>query len=195
MSVDEYNRFVDEYNAIAERHDKHSTTADGKPVENTGDSYRLVKITDDILPSNSIGNPDNYLSTIRDGEYISQGSYALGHNGGYTTSEFSYEIEETYSATFAHGFHFELEGVLGGNTLGLGGFVALSLQKTYGYGNATINGNGTGGTVANIVPSNYSESEQEALKMYGFNWRCAMWKRSLMTCTSVLAVWVLLLFW
>lgn len=184
LSVDEYNRFVDEYNALAERHDSKGTTADGKPIESLGDSYRLVKITDDILPSNSIGNPDNYLSTIRDGEYISQGSYALGHNGGYTTSEFSYEIEETYSATFAHGFHFELEGVLGGNTLGLGGFVALSLQKTYGYGNATINGNGTGGTVANIVPSNYSESEQEALKMYGFNWRCAMWKKSLMTDAS-----------
>lgn len=184
LSVDEYNRFVDEYNALAERHDSQGTTADGKPIESIGDSYRLVKITDDILPSNSIGNPDNYLSTIRDGEYISQGSYALGHNGGYTTSEFSYEIEETYSATFAHGFHFELEGVLGGNTFGLGGFVALSLQKTYGYGNATINGNGTGGTVANIVPSNYSESEQAALKMYGFNWRCAMWKRSLMTDAS-----------
>lgn len=184
LSVDEYNRFVDEYNALAERHDSQGTTAEGESIESLGDSYRLVKITDDILPSNAIGNPENYISTIRDGEYISQGSYALGHNGGYTTSEFSYEIEENYSATFAHGLHFELEGVLGGNTFGLGGFAALSLQKTFGYGNATINGNGTGGTVANIVPSNYSESEQAALKMFGFNWRCAMWKRSLMTDAS-----------
>jgi hypothetical protein len=37
--------------------------------------------------------------------------------------------------------------------------------------------------VANIIPSNYSQSEQETLKRYGFNWRCALWKKSLMTDT------------
>jgi hypothetical protein len=35
--------------------------------------------------------------------------------------------------------------------------------------------------VANIIPSNYSEGEQETLKLYGFNWRCALWNKCLMT--------------
>ena len=184
LSVEEYNRFVDEYNALAERHDREGIAADGTPLEKVGDSYRLVKITDDILPSDAMGKPENYLSTIRDGEYISQGIYALGHNGGYTTSEFSYEIEQTYTATYAHGMHFELEGVAGGLTAGAGAFAALSFQETCGYGDATMNGTGTGGMVANIIPSNYSADEQNALKMFGFNWRCAMWKKSLLTDTD-----------
>ena len=181
LSVDEYNQFVDEYNAIADRHDSEGKTADGKAVDTVGDTYRLVKITDDILPENATGNPENYYSTLHDGEYISQGSYALSTNGGYTSSEFSYEIEESYSAVYAHGLHFELEGVGGSEKLGAGAFAALSFQETCGYGNATINGTATGGTVANIIPSNYSDVEQATLKMYGFNWRCAMWNKPMMT--------------
>ena len=186
LSVDEYNRFVDEYNALAERHDKDGVTAEGEPVITVGDSYRLVKITDEILPSGATGNPEKYFDFIRGGEYISQGTYALGHNGGYTASEFSYEVEQTYTATYAHGMHFELEGVgqIGGSVVGVGAFAALSFQETCGYGDATMNGTATGGTVANIIPSNYSEIEQETLKRYGFNWRCALWKKSLMTDTE-----------
>jgi hypothetical protein len=182
LSVDEYNRFVDEYNALAERHDSQGTKADGTQIQSVGDSYRLVKITDDILPSDTNGNPENYPSYLRDGEYISQGTYALGHNGGYTTSEFSYEVEQSYTATYAHGAHLEIEGTA--KTLnpifGAGAFAETSFQETCGYGDATINGTGTGGTVANIIPSNYSDVERETLKLYGFNWRCALWKKSLM---------------
>lgn len=186
LSVEEYNQFVDEYNALAERHDSQGTTADGTPVEKIGDSYRLVKITDDILPSNTMGNPENYLDSIRDGEYISQGTYALGHNGGYTTSEFSYEVEQTYTATYAHGAHIEIEGTAktAAVVFSAGGFAETSFQETCGYGDATINGTGTGGSVANIIPSNYSEIEKKTLKLYGFNWRCALWKKSLMTDVS-----------
>lgn len=189
LSVDEYNRFVDEYNALAEKHDEDGVTDDGKPVKTVGDSYRLVKITGDILPSNTEGKPENYFSSVLGGEYISQGTYALGHNGGYTGSEFSYEVEQTYTATYAHGMHFELEGVgkvgtAWGVDVSIGAFAALSFQETCGYGDATINGTATGGTVANIIPSNYSESEQNTLKLYGFNWRCALWKKSLMTDTN-----------
>jgi hypothetical protein len=82
--------------------------------------------------------------------------------------------------------HFELEGVgkVGAVAVGsvnVGAFAALSFQRFCGYGEATVNGMGTGGTVANVIPSNYSENEQQTLKMFGFNWRCAMWKKSLMT--------------
>ena len=182
LSVDEYNRFVDEYNAMASRHDEQGLAADGTKIKTMGDSYRLRKITDDILPSDATGNPQNYRSTLYGGEYISQGTYALSTNGGYTTSEFSKEVEESYSAVYAHGMHFEIEGVLP-TPLGVnaGAFAETSFQETCGYGNATINGTATGGSVANIIPSNYSESEQVTLKLYGFNWRCALWKQSLMT--------------
>ncbi len=180
LSVDEYNQFVDEYNAIAERHDTQGTTANGQTAETVGDSYRLVKITEDILPPGTAGNPENYYGSIHGGEFISQGTYSLGTNGGYTSSEFSYEVEQSYTATYAHGLHFEVEGVAGAG-VGIGAFASLSFQETCGYGDATVNGTGTGGTVANITPSNYSDSEQETLKLYGFNWRCAMWKKSLMT--------------
>jgi hypothetical protein len=171
---------------MADRHDNEGKTSDGTAVDTVGDSYRLVKITDDILPSDATGNPENYFSTLRGGEYISQGTYALSTNGGYTTSEFSYEVEESYSAVYAHGLHYELEGVamVGAGVVGVGAFEALSFQETCGYGNATINGTATGGSVANIIPSNYSEIEQATLKMYGFNWRCAMWKKSLMNDTE-----------
>lgn len=183
LSVEEYNRFVDEYNALAELHDRQGTKEDGTQIKPEGDSYRLVKITDKILPSNATGNPENYVTYLRDGTYISQGSYALSHNGGYTASEFSYEVEQTYTATYAHGMHLEIEGVVKTpiNLFSAGGFAETSFQKTCGYGEATINGTGTGGAVANIIPSNYSEMEQATLKLYGFNWRCALWKKSLMT--------------
>ena len=183
LSVDEYNQFADAYNAMADKHDNEGKTSDGASVESVGDSYRLVKITDEILPADTTGNPENYYSTIRGGEYISQGTCALGTNGGFTSSEFSYEVEQSYSAVYAHGLHFELEGVamVGAGVFGAGAFAALSFQETCGYGNATINGTATGGTVANIIPSNYSQIEQETLKLYGFNWRCAMWKKSMMT--------------
>jgi hypothetical protein len=189
LSVDEYNRFVDEYNAIAEMHDSQGTTEDGKPVETVGDSYRLVKITDDILPTGATGTPENYYNHLRGGEYISEGTYALSHNGGYTSSEFSYEVDQSYTASYAHGMHFELEGVgrVGSVTMGtinVGAFAALSFQRICGYGEAVMNGTATGGTVANVIPSNYSESERETLKLYGFNWRCALWKKSLMTDTK-----------
>ena len=182
LSVDEYNQFVDEYNAMVEKHDNEGITSDGKEVKNAGDSYRLVKITEDILPADATGNPENYYSTLRGGEYISQGTYALGANGGFTGSEFSYEVEKSYSATYAHGLHFELEGVaMVGKHVGVGAFVALSFQETCGMGNATMNGNATGGEVANINPENYSATEQKTLNKYGFNWRSALWKKSLMT--------------
>jgi hypothetical protein len=181
LSVEEYNQFVDEYNAMVERHDTEGKNADGKEVKNTGDSYRLVKITEDILPFDATGNPENYYSTLRGGEYISQGTYALGTNGGSTSSEFSYEVEQRYSATYAHGLHFEAEGVLMvGKHVGVGAFVALSFQETCGRGNATMNSAATGGEVANINPENYSATEQKTLNKYNFNWRSALWKKSLM---------------
>jgi hypothetical protein len=92
-------------------------------------------------------------------------------------------VEQTYTATYAHGMHLEIEGVVKTpiNLFSADGFAETSFQKTCGYGEATINGTGTGGAVANIIPSNYSEMEQATLKLYGFNWRCALWKKSLMT--------------
>ena len=186
LSVDEYNRFVDEYNALAEMHDSQGVTEDGKPVETVGDSYRLVKITDEILPLDATGKPENYYNHLRGGEYISEGTYALSHNGGYTSSEFSYEVEQSYTASYAHGMHFELEGVgktgaVAAGSINIGAFAALSFQRICGYGEARVDGTATGGTVANVIPSNYSENEHQTLKMFGFNWRCAMWKKSLMT--------------
>lgn len=181
LSVDEYNQFVDEYNAMADRHDKEGKNAAGEDVKNTGDSYRLVKITEEVLPFDATGDPDKYYSALRGGEYISQGTYALGTNGGYTSSEFSYEVEQSYSATYAHGLHFEAEGVvMVGKHVGVGAFVALSFQETCGSGNASMNATLTGGEVANINPENYSAAERKTLNKYGFNWRSALWKKSLM---------------
>lgn len=180
LSVEEYNQFVDEYNAMADLHDLENSTADGDYTETVGDSYRLVKITEDILPVDATGNPENYYSTLRGGEYISRGTYALGTNGGSTASEFSNEVETSYSAVYAHGLHFEIEGVVG-DEVGIGGFAGLSFQETCGYGDATMNGNATGGEVANINPENYSATERKTLNKYGFNWRSALWKKSLMT--------------
>ena len=179
LSVEEYNQFVDEYNAMADRHDLENSTADGDYAETVGDSYRLVKITEDILPVDATGNPENYYTTLRGGEYISRGTYALGTNGGSTVSEFAYEVETRYSAVYAHGLHFEIEGVVG-DDIGIGGFAGLSFQETCGYGDATINASATGGEVANINPENYSATEQKTLNKYGFNWRSALWKKPLM---------------
>ena len=179
LSVEEYNQFVDEYNAMADRHDLENSTADGDHAETVGDSYRLVKITEDILPVDATGNPENYYTTLRGGEYISRGTYALGTNGGSTVSEFAYEVETRYSAVYAHGLHFEIEGVVG-DDIGIGGFAGLSFQETCGYGDATINASATGGEVANINPENYSATEQKTLNKYGFNWRSALWKKPLM---------------
>ena len=176
LSVDEYNQFVDEYNAMADEHDQEGSTLEGS------DNYRLVKITEDILPANATGNPANYYSSLYGGQYISQGTYALGYNGGSTVSEFSESVEKSFAQVNAHGAHIEVEGVAP-TPLGfsLGAFAETSFQDTAGWGDATLNESATGGEVANINPSNYSAAEQQTLRQYGFNWRCAMWKKSLMT--------------
>jgi hypothetical protein len=183
LSVEEYNQFVDQYNAMADRHDYEEKNAEGQEVKTVGDSYRLVKITEEILPVDATGNPENYFSTPYGGQYVSQGTNALGHNGGFTTSEFSKEYSYTYTALFAHGMHFEIEGVymFWPGAGGLGAFAETSFQDTAGWGNAEVNAEASGGTVANIYDQNYSASEQQTLKQYGFNWRCALWKKSLMT--------------
>jgi hypothetical protein len=182
LSVDEYNQFVDEYNIMAARHDNEGKNANGQSVTTLGDSYRLVKITEDILPANATGNPENYFSTPYGGQIISQGTYALGYNGGSTASEFAEGIEKSFTQVNAHGAHIEVEGVAPTPWgFSLGAFAETAFQDTAGWGYATLNETGTGGEVANINPSNYSAEEQQTLRQYGFNWRCAMWKKSLMT--------------
>lgn len=98
LSVDEYNRFVDQYAVYLSG--KHLTS-------------NLKKVDDSIMPMNADGNPQNYYHSWADakmgGAAISQSSFGLSTNGGSISSS----IEEGYSYTegssMSHGFHFHTQ--------------------------------------------------------------------------------------
>lgn len=181
MSVDNYNLYVQEYNAEI---DKASTNP--KIKDKIGEYHRLIPIDGTVMPDGNEGNPSAYYRTwVQAGEgnqCLSASRYQLSLNGGSTTSEWETKVSDTYSTETQHGFHFALSLQFGSDKNSAGGYV--NLDYTHGSGSYTTNTNenGASGTVCGIDRGEMISEGYDGnlLSQYGFIWEFGTWKRMLM---------------
>jgi uncharacterized repeat protein (TIGR02543 family) len=193
LSVDEYNNFVDYYDAWYKTNITDSSEAVQKDP-----SVLLNKMSTELLPDKNEGDPSVYRSdwskrSIGSGtnavsdnaQSLSKGEYNLDHSGGSTSSEWEVESSSTKTITTNHGFHFSLTVQTGPKLLGTGfGLGAYAnLDYSHGTGHYTTNTSAAGatGTVGDIdspaleakgIPASISNA-------YGFTWSFGKWEGDL----------------
>lgn len=175
LSIDEYNDFVDEYNAMI----------------NGTEAVKLSKITDTDLPADNEGDPYTYYSSWsaagENGKQLSKQGYSLGYAGGAMGSEWSTSASETESKERGDGIHFHFSLMFGGEIdsgVELWGGAYFDLDKMWSSGSSktTTSANGSSGTVQNINESNLIDAgilTPEQVREYGFMWEFGKWTRPL----------------
>ena len=177
MSVDTYNRFVDEYNQyIADRAESETC-------------YPLHKIdpATNWLEGNE-GNPyrynhDGWSYTDINAAAISKSEFALGYNGSLDKVAWTKENTTTKSVEMSHGFFFNSSIKWGASDNGPKFGVTTSLEYSDGKGNSTSKGTAVGasctvtsidkqGLVADGIPASVVDS-------YGFHWSLGQWEQHL----------------
>lgn len=174
LAVDDYNAFVEYYNAYAAA--MNAENPDKLQIE------MLNILADDYLGNE--GNPWGYRNSWAgtDATSLSKTSYSLGHASGQTTSTYSYEGSETTGFEDTHGYQLSLTVQGGGSVAGNEAWagVATEFAASTGYGEYTTvaNGTETSGTVFDInkyllfaeqgIPLSTSEA-------YKFNWTFGKW--------------------
>lgn len=172
LTIEDYNEFVEQYNKV------YSGKYDGS-------STVLYPITDDILPQDALGKPENYFNTLRGGVCLSKELYSLSHSGGTTGSEFVAGFEETESFSAGGGISFEVSKTVGVGFVFGGGSAGwnfgFELGGSDGDSETQINETGTSGTVANIDKNAWMADgvERATLESFNFNWQLAMWEHVL----------------
>lgn len=172
LTVEDYNEFVEQYNKV------YSGKYDGPATV-------LYPITDDILPQNALGKPENYFNALNGGVYLSKELYSLSHSGGTTGSEFASGFEETESFSSGGGVSFEVSKLVGADFVFGGGSLGwnwgFELGGSDGDSETQINETGTGGTVANIDKNAWMADgvERATVESFNFNWQLAMWEHVL----------------
>ncbi len=175
LTVKEYNDFVDEYNAKLEGAD-------------VADEHKLIKITSNMLPEKTGGDPfaywndwtsapDGIGTSLADNELT-----ALGYTGGSSTVSWSSSTGSTNTYSHSKGLYFELTVQVGHDDgAGMEGWVggSFSFEHSWLNGNSTSQTSTTGasGTVNDIDadaldPDVYSE---EWCRAYSFTWDFGCW--------------------
>ena len=173
LSIDQYNGFVDEFNAIV--------GADSK--------YALRKIKMGLdLPIGHEGNPDKYWSDWDQAgtgaKELSVKTYESGTSSGAIEFAYSTEAAQSESSTISHGMHFGLTvqagGDIGAAEAWAGGYVNMDYSESTGHSTTSVNIKESGGFVPSIdgtkVPG-LTSSQIDA--GYGFKWAFGRWTRDL----------------
>ncbi len=175
LSIDEYNEFVDEYNARL------------KP----NSEYALFKIQPGIdIPADHEGYPENYWSDwAQAGPYnspLSDESFTLGYSSGNV--EFSYLTEEEQSETeeVSHGFHYGFS-IQGGASFvvgeaWVGGYGSIDYSHSTGYTSTTATAKNCSGKVQNISLDDLEldgMTKAQFRQAYAFDWSFGKWAKQL----------------
>lgn len=174
LGIDDYNDFVEEYNACV----KGDETYCLKPIVMGVD-----------LPADHIGNPENYWDDWGlaggTGTSLTDHFYSLGVEGGYMSCEYEVEAAETETETMSHGFHFGLT-VQGGGDFGpvgeawAGGYTNLDYRSSTAHSTTKVNLTKSGGQVQNITGNDVEGlSKDEVRNSYQFEWSFGKWTRQL----------------
>lgn len=170
LTIDDYNDFVDQFNA--------------RVPGNT-----LSKITDADLPADHIGNPFAYWSDWtqagQGAANLSNATYTVTATGGSTGSSWNKAASKTESQEIAHGFNYSLT-MQGGAEFAVGeawagGYVNLDYSKSSGSSTTHTSANGAGGKIQN--PDNNllrnAGIPDKTMKAYQFTWQFGKWTRDL----------------
>ncbi|MBR6529545.1 MAG: fibronectin type III domain-containing protein, partial [Firmicutes bacterium] len=175
LSIDEYNAFVDEYNAL---------------MKTSGSEYYALEKIDaaaNWMDGNE-GNPYAYNQSgwgnaSIEAEKICRGNgYALGKTGALTTVSFL-EGESTTDSFTAHaGVHISLSILFGPKAIANYGIDFFG-DYAHGWGDAITKGNAKGSsfTVQDLDRETMIKAgvEEDVIDLYGFTWTCGSWKRNL----------------
>lgn len=173
ISVDEYNAYVDQYNA---------------ETKGKSNVAKLTKITKDnnVLPLGATGNPGKYYHTAGEAgngwENLSDNKYfALSFNGGSIASSWGESSSMTSGSTMAHGFHFATAHKGGAEFFKVGGYVELDYQHSTGSYVTEAIEKGSSGSVSGLSLDDSIGFTEALSQKYGFNWTFGKWMRSLQT--------------
>lgn len=189
MTVEEYNQFVDDFAAWYKSNYPSSSDS----------SVLLSKITSEMLPENSDGDPTAYrtswdpasmqigTSNVSDNAVsLSKGTKTIGYGGATATSEWTQESSYNEGVTMNHGFHTSLtvQGGVGavGNEGLVGGYVSLDYNHGTGSYKTNTKENGASGTVADINSKALLRDKgipESVSREYGFTWSFGKWDADL----------------
>ncbi len=179
LSIEEYNEFVDAYNAYIDElyagYGDHSADAKMR-MENT----KLKKITDAHLQSE--GNPWNYQWEGDAFKVLSKNTLAYSYDGSSITSAFDETKSETITETNSEGYSIGVAVMAGFNMGGAGVVAGASggVEENWSTcrSETTANTTSTAGTVAGMDVMQLSEDlgvPTSTLREYGFNWVFGTW--------------------
>ena len=168
MSVDDYNNFVDVYNAMMAEE-----TAD------TDDTFTAMKKLD-LGYLGQEGNPWGYGTPL---DQVSNNTYQLGYNGGETSSASSTGQATTETIEQETGFSFEISATTGFN-MGMFSVMAgvnYSLEEMKGNSTSktTSSETETSGTVQDLDWKYLLEEygiPESVTRSYGFTWNLGKWE-------------------
>ena len=168
LSVEAYNEFVVQYNEI---------------MEDVAGAVLLKPINSEILPKNTDGNPYAYYSQLPSGgELLSPSTYALSHNGGYTTATASKSVSKSTFSSLTGALSASINWSAGVGALfakvEAGVFIDGSFSRTLGKSIIKSNEYEMSGTINNVTVGNYQD-DKEVIGMYKFNWNLAGWDANL----------------
>lgn len=173
-SLQDYNAFVDYYNAYAA--DLNRANPDKLQIQ------PLNKLEDSYLGNE--GNPWGYRSSWKatDAVSLSKTNYSLGQAGGQTTSTYSYQGSETTGFENSKGQQMSLTMQVGGSGAGNEAWFGVAAQfatsEAYGEYTTVAKGSETSGTVFDINKYRLSSERgipQATSEGYQFNWTFGKW--------------------
>ncbi len=176
MSVDDYNAFVDYYNAENQRRAEKAGV--------TGTVPKMKRINDKYLGNE--GNPFAYMSDTDDHSRVTilQGtpnSFELGSSStGYAWSQ---EHSSSEEETMEHGFSFEfslmfqLRAPVGHTGVGVAVKSSLEYMESTSISETNAKGKGISCEVGNMDPDSLSEMNisRQIANQYGFNYQLVTW--------------------
>ncbi len=159
LTVEEYNKFVGDYNAAA-------------------GITRYKTITDARLLGNA-GNPEKYASEWGSGaKQLSASVYSVNSTSGSITSSYVGGSEDTTSITTSQGYYMDMQIGVGGSYIvgSTYGGVETSLEGETSHGSFTTTGEyrGASGTVYGLGDLK-EEIPTDILSQFGFNWSFGTW--------------------
>ena len=176
MTTGDYDKFVDEYNAMVDEKLQEYKDATGEDYESEN-PVKLEKIAGQKAYLGQEGNPWAYADNL---EQISSTSFDLGYNGGETQSTRSDGSATTETIENANGFSLELTIMTGPNVLGqkvqAGGYASLEYMNSRSESRTTSSSIDTTGAVQNLDWQYLEEAygiPEAVTKSYGFRWALA----------------------
>ena len=176
MSTEDYDKFVDAYNAMIDEELQNYEAEHGEEYK-SDNPLKLAKIGDTKAYLNQEGNPWGYANNL---DQISSSNFELGYNGGETQSTKSDGSATTESFANSNGFSMELTLMSGPNILGqkvqAGGYASLEYMNTRSESHTTSSSIDTTGAVQNLDWQYLKEAygiPKAVTQSYSFRWALA----------------------